>query len=114
MVYWLERRAVGGLNADKSATPHRGGARSQSRHTFLQATPIDVSELLHEMVFENIPTVVLTSATLTVQGGFEHIRKRLGMTEARELVVPSHFRYGEQALLYLPPQHARPARSRIP
>jgi ATP-dependent DNA helicase DinG len=55
------------------------------------------------MVFETIPTVVLTSATLTVQGGFEHIRKRLGLTEARELVVPSHFKYDRQALLYLPP-----------
>jgi ATP-dependent DNA helicase DinG len=101
MVYWLERRAVGG--ADRGGGAGRSGMRSQNRHTFVQATPIDVSELLHEMVFESIPTVVLTSATLTVQGGFEHLRKRLGMTETRELVVPSHFRYGEQALLYLPP-----------
>ncbi|HUN83212.1 MAG TPA: helicase C-terminal domain-containing protein [Terracidiphilus sp.] len=98
MVYWLERRAIGG--SEKRASALRPGA--QSRTTFVQATPIDVSELLHEMVFESIPTVVLTSATLTVQGGFEHIRRRLGLNEARELVVPSHFRYGEQALLYLP------------
>jgi ATP-dependent DNA helicase DinG len=108
MVYWLERRAIGGMNADKSPTPQRGSSRSQNRHTFLQATPIDVSELLHELVFETIPTAILTSATLTVQGGFEHIRKRLGMTDARELVVPSHFRYGEQALLYLPPNMPDP------
>ena len=99
MVYWLERRAIGG-GSEKRASALRPGA--QSRTTFVQATPIDVSELLHEMVFESIPTVVLTSATLTVQGGFEHIRRRLGLNEARELVVPSHFRYGEQALLYLP------------
>ena len=112
MVYWLERRAVGGL--DKNPTQGRASMRSQSRHTFLQATPIDVSELLHEMVFETIPTVVLTSATLTVQGGFEHIRKRLGMADARELVVPSHFRYGEQALLYLPPQMPDPRDPEFP
>ena len=112
MVYWLERRAVGGL--DKNPAQGRAGMRSQSRHTFLQATPIDVSELLHEMVFETIPTVVLTSATLTVQGGFEHIRKRLGMADARELVVPSHFRYGEQALLYLPPQMPDPRDPEFP
>ena len=99
IVYWLERRAFG--NVDRKTPALRSGA--QSRNTFLQATPIDVSELLSEMVFETIPTVVLTSATLTVQGGFEHMRKRLGLNEARELVVPSHFRYGEQALLYLPP-----------
>jgi ATP-dependent DNA helicase DinG len=88
--------------------------RNASRTTFLQATPIDVSELLHELVFEQIPTVILTSATLTVQGGFEHIRKRLGLSEARELVVPSHFRYGEQALLYLPPEMPDPRDPEFP
>src|SRR5580698_166394 len=106
MVYWLERRASGGGGSDASAP--KQNFRSGGRSTFLQATPIDVSELLHELLFETIPTVVLTSATLTVQGGFEHIRKRLGMNEARELVVPSHFRYGEQALLYLPPEMPDP------
>ena len=112
MVYWLERRAYGSTEKGSSAT--RGGSRT----TFLQATPIDVSELLRELVFETIPTVVLTSATLTVQGGFEHIRKRLGLGDtgqgARELVVPSHFRYGEQALLYLPPNMPDPRDPEFP
>jgi ATP-dependent DNA helicase DinG len=112
MVYWMERRVAGG-RTDKSA-PRSAVFRSEARHTFLQATPIDVSELLHEMVFDQIPTVVLTSATLTVQGGFEHMRKRLGLTEARELVVPSHFRYGEQALLYLPPEMPDPREPDFP
>ena len=119
VVYWLERRALGGNSGGQNR--EAGGARSQlrirggqSRSTFLQATPIDVSELLHEMVFETIPTVVLTSATLTVQGGFEHMRRRLGLTEARELVVPSHFRYGEQALLYLPPEMPDPREPEFP
>ncbi len=61
-----------------------------------------------------IPTVVLTSATLTVQGGFEHMRQRLGLNEARELVVPSHFHYGEQALLYLPPEMPDPRDPEFP
>ena len=114
MVYWMERRVVGGAPDRSSAGGARRGFRSESRHTFLQATPIDVSELLHELVFDQIPTVVLTSATLTVQGGFEHMRKRLGLTEARELVVPSHFRYGEQALLYLPPEMPDPREPDFP
>ena len=109
MVYWMERRI-----ASAAAPVQRSAARSASRTTFLQATPIDVSELLTERVFDVIPTVVLTSATLTVQGGFEHMRKRLGMTEARELVVPSHFRYGEQALLYLPPNMPDPREPDFP
>ncbi|MGB7547087.1 MAG: ATP-dependent DNA helicase [Terracidiphilus sp.] len=114
MVYWLERRISGGAPADRNAPAARAGFRSQARTTFLQATPIDVSELLHELVFDQIPTVVLTSATLTVQGGFEHMRRRLGLSEARELVVPSHFRYGEQALLYLPPEMPDPRDPEFP
>jgi ATP-dependent DNA helicase DinG len=89
-VFWLERRS----------------GRQMSTH--LQATPIDVSELLRELLFEAYPSVVLTSATLTVQGGFAHFRKRLGLDETRELVVPSHFQYARQALLYLPPEMPDP------
>jgi ATP-dependent DNA helicase DinG len=102
MVFWLERRGSGSSNT----TVHRPSARSAT--TILQATPIDVSELLRGLVFDHIPTAVLTSATLTVQGGFEHLRRRLGLTECRELVVPSHFRYDRQALLYLPPEMPDP------
>jgi len=112
MVYWMERRVSGA--GDKASGGRPGAFRPQSRTTFLQATPIDVSELLFELVFDQIPTAVLTSATLTVQGGFEHIRKRLGLSEARELVVPSHFRYGEQALLYLPPEMPDPRDPEFP
>ena len=115
MVYWLERRIAGG--AEKNAGGRRG-AFSQARHTFLQATPIDVSELLSDLVFDLVPTVILTSATLTVQGGFEHLRRRLGLGDAgqgaRELVVPSHFKYGEQALLYLPPEMPDPRDPEFP
>jgi ATP-dependent DNA helicase DinG len=111
MVYWMERRLHTGAPVEKSA-PRT--VRSQSRTTFIQATPIDVSALLSELVFEAIPTVVLTSATLTVQGGFEHMRKRLGLNEARELVVPSHFQYGKQALLYLPPEMPDPRDPEFP
>lgn len=104
MVYWLERRASGVTErTDSDRSPSRSALQRSNVRSSIQATPIDVSEILREQVFESIPTVVLTSATLTVQGGFQHIRTRLGMTDARELVVPSHFRYGEQALLYLPP-----------
>ena len=114
MVYWMERRIFGGTTDRSTSTGARSGLRPQSRTTYLQATPIDISELLHELVFEQIPTVVLTSATLTVQGGFEHIRRRLGLREARELVVPSHFKYGEQALLYLPPEMPDPRDPEFP
>jgi ATP-dependent DNA helicase DinG len=107
MVFWLERRGVPGTTPIQKSAPRSGAVRST-----LQATPIDVSELLRDLVFDQIPTVVLTSATLTVQGGFEHLRRRLGLPQnelgTRELVVPSHFQYGKQALLYLPPNMPDP------
>ena len=106
----------GSLSRDLARRPaaRAGGART----TFMQATPIDVSEILHNLVWDQLPTAVLTSATLTVQGGFEHLRKRLGLGDrsqgARELVVPSHFRYETQALLYLPPQMPDPRAAQFP
>ncbi len=101
LVYWLERRNAGGRNTG-------------NRTTFVQATPIDVSELLRELVFETIPTVILTSATLTIQGGFEHMERRLGLEGARQLVIPSHYKYGDQALLYLPPEMPDPREPDFP
>jgi ATP-dependent DNA helicase DinG len=100
-VFWIERRAAGGVrNAAR-------GAGHASHHVQVQATPIDVSEIMARALFAQYNSVVLTSATLTVAApnapsGFAHIEKRLGLAHARELVVPSHFQYDRQALLYLP------------
>ena len=87
-VFWIERRGF------------RGPSR---QNVFLQATPIDVAPILKTCLFDQLECVVLTSATLAVGGGFEYIRQRLGMEHARELVLPSHFDYENQALLYIPP-----------
>jgi ATP-dependent DNA helicase DinG len=125
-VFWIERRAVGGVR--NFARSHAAGVHTApALNTHLQATPIDVSELLTNALFDAYSAVVLTSATLTVassaiagaatgaavdgeaSSGFEHIRKRLGLISARELVVPSHFNYPKQALLYLPPNMPIPS-----
>ena len=81
-VYWVERRARG---------------------CRLQATPIDVAKVLSERLFDELDTVILTSATLAVAGTFAFAEQRLGVINARTLVVPSHFDYQKQALLYVPP-----------
>ena len=56
---------------------------------------------------------MLTSATLAVGGGFDYIRGRLGVEHARELIVPSHFDYPSQALLYVPPDMPDPREPRF-
>jgi ATP-dependent DNA helicase DinG len=81
-VFWYERR---------------------TRGVFLQATPIDVSPILSERLFEPVDTIILTSATLAVGGSFDFAKSRLGIRTCRELVLEPHFDYEQQALLYLPP-----------
>ncbi len=76
----------------------------RGRGAFLEATPIDVSTLLTEKLFDKVNSVILTSATLAVQNTFEFVQKRLGVQFPRSLIVPGHFDYPKQALLYVP-QH---------
>jgi ATP-dependent DNA helicase DinG len=79
---------------------------------FLKATPIDVSPMLKEHLFERVSSAVLTSATLTVDGGFSYLRARLGIAKAEELLLSSPFDFRSQAILYVPrnmPEPASPA-----
>jgi ATP-dependent DNA helicase DinG len=101
-VFWIERR--GGRFGSRGGANKAGEMPGQGRkNVFLQATPIDVGPILRECLWSKLECAVLTSATLAVGGGFEYIRQRLGMEHARELVLPSHFDYESQALLYVPP-----------
>lgn len=82
-VYWLERRGRG---------------------VFIRASPIDMSGLLQDKLFEKTETVILTSATLASAGSFTFIKERLGLEAEKtdELVAPSNYDYERNAVLYLP------------
>ena len=75
---------------------------SRGRTVILRATPIDVSGLLREQLFDQVRSVVLTSATLAVDGGFAYLRERLGVQPTRELTLASPFDFSRQAVLYVP------------
>ena len=75
---------------------------TRGRGVFLRASPVDVSRLVREAVFDRFRTVVLTSATLAVDNSFDYVKGRLGIRAADELRVPSEFDYERQALIYLP------------
>jgi ATP-dependent DNA helicase DinG len=64
--------------------------------------PVDVSDELRERLWEDGPTTVLVSATLTTGEDARFVRRRLGLDHAREAVVGSPYDFAEQALLYLP------------
>ncbi|MBI2186344.1 MAG: ATP-dependent DNA helicase [Acidobacteria bacterium] len=75
---------------------------TRGRTVFLRASPIDVSRIVREALVDHMRAVVLTSATLAVDGSFSYLKGRLGIRDAEELRVPSEFDYARQALLYLP------------
>src|SRR6202040_2489212 len=101
-VFWIERRGFRGAPGSrrKSSSDAFPGGRT---NVFLQATPIEVGQILRECLWSKLETAVLTSATLAVGGGFDYIRQRLGLDHAREMIVPSHFDYETQAIFYVPP-----------
>ncbi len=102
-VFWIERRAFRGAPGAarrKSSDEKQASGRT---NVFLQATPIEVGQILRECLWSKLETSVLTSATLAVGGGFDYIRQRLGLDHARELIVASHFDYESQAILFVPP-----------
>jgi ATP-dependent DNA helicase DinG len=82
-VYWMEKRGKG---------------------MFLRASPVDVSELLREKLFDKVATCILTSATLSSNGKFDFIRDRLGLDTSKTsgFEAPAAFDHEKQAVLYLP------------
>jgi ATP-dependent DNA helicase DinG len=74
----------------------------RGRGVFLRSSPIDVSDIVREMLFDRMDGIVLTSATLSVDGRFDYVRGRLGISHAHEARLRSEFDYSRQAILYLP------------
>ena len=66
--------------------------------------PLDVGSSLAEWVYEHLSTVVMTSATLAVERGFDYLFKRLGLNHVppgrvETLALDSPFNFKRQALL---------------
>lgn len=100
MVRWLEIRR-----------DPRGG----ESNVVLAAAPLDLAGLMRESLMEKLPTIVLTSATLTTGSDFRFLRGRLGLADGipdvavTEGIFPSPFEYAEQALLVVPSDLPVPA-----
>jgi ATP-dependent DNA helicase DinG len=67
----------------------------------LAAAPIDIGPAMRDGLFHKVPSVVMTSATLSVgrQGDFEFFKSRVGLTKCDSIQVGSPFNYREQAEL---------------
>ncbi len=83
--------------------------RSESDGRYaVNCAPHDVAEFLRATLFTHTQSVVLTSATLSVDGGFGHLRRAVGLDDAQELIAPSPFDYRRQARLFIAPPKLNP------
>lgn len=68
----------------------------------LNATPVNISEMLRENLFDVKECVVMTSATLATNQNFDYYKKRIGLDMCRELLVHSPFNFKEQVKIHIP------------
>jgi ATP-dependent DNA helicase DinG len=86
MVHWIELKAA------------------PRRRVTLAAAPLDVGPTLREVLFERVPTCVLTSATMAVGSppGFAFAKGRLGLTRCQTMQLGSPFDYANQVTIHVP------------
>lgn len=77
-------------------------AQQRNVKTILRNAPIDVGATLGGLFGRDAPPAVLCSATLAAGGSFAHIKTKLGIGQARELILPPVFDYATQIRYYLP------------
>jgi ATP-dependent DNA helicase DinG len=105
-----ERRVVldEGERSIHSASGRVAWVESKDRSVAVGSSPVDMGRILRSALFERVPSVVCTSATLATvhpdgSVGFQYARSRLGAPEsATELVVESPFDYAKNAAFFVP------------
>ena len=91
-VYWVERSGT------------------YKQRLSLMSAPVEVGPILREHLYNAIPSVIMTSATLaTGVKDFSFFRSRIGLTEGRDIRLGSPFNYETQTRLILSTNMADPA-----
>ncbi len=67
-----------------------------------RTVPIDVSNRIETAITQHFDTVIMTSATLSVNGSLDFFRSRVGLEQADQEVLTSPFPYKENTRLYIP------------
>ncbi len=74
----------------------------------MNAAPLNVGDDLSGMLFSKKECVILTGATLSTNGSFDHIRQRVGLSASEELIQGSPFDYKKAALVCVPEDMPEP------
>jgi ATP-dependent DNA helicase DinG len=81
----------------------------KKRETAVVVSLIDVGAALQDLLFSQVKSTVLTSATLTVDNRFDFIKRRLCLAEAEiSVIVKSPFHYDEQMAVIIPSDMVEP------
>ena len=92
------------------------GKRRNRQNIKLCASPIDVGPLLREHLFNRVPSVILTSATLSIgtqENAFDFLSHRIGLTQRETLQLGSTFDYESQARIVVVDNMADPSQDRV-
>lgn len=90
-VYWLE-----------------ASAQFKAKSLLINCAPTDVSPMLRQYFFNEKKSIIMTSATLSVDRKFDYTRELLGLsdendeTKLKAVILPSPFQYRKQALVVIP------------
>lgn len=82
LIYWIE-------------------AQSNNGQMALNIAPLHIGPLMEQFIWREKTSVILTSATLTTNEGFDYLRGRLSAEDVDEMQLGSPFDYETAALLYL-------------
>lgn len=132
--------SIADLSKDLGQCAHRAGVLSKDLMAFLgddvdhirwfshregqfglNLTPLDIAKPIQSIRQDSPGTWIMTSATLAVADRFDHFTERLGLAQARELVIGTPFDYKSQARLWVPqglpepsdPQHTQALMEKI-
>jgi len=96
LAQWHTQHLESAVHWVESFSSRRGQPRMK-----LTAAPLDVGSVLREQLYHQVPTVVMTSATLAVgkQARFDFFQRRVGLLQCESLRLDSPFDYRAQAQL---------------
>lgn len=78
-------------------------------NVILSASPINVGPLIKESLISKMKSIILTSATLSVNDSFSYISQRLGVhSNCHTLKIESPFDFTKQSLFYFPKEFPDP------
>lgn len=106
-----ERLATARARLDKLLDVHRTGVsfwyETTPRTISVHYTPLSIADKFNELVFNESEQIkqrswIFTSATLSVDEGFDHFTEQMGLQTARTMLLDSPFDYPNQAMLLVP------------